>query len=61
MGSPTGFHVFLRVVSSDHIALAMSLVLARLAMPPEEHEFMTAFYLMGEALDRAPRKSHKYQ
>lgn len=44
-----------------HIALTVSLALARLAVPPaEEHEFVTAFLThWGEALDRAPRRSRK--
>ncbi|MDF0650583.1 MAG: ATP-binding protein [Nitrospira sp.] len=44
-----------------HIALTVSLALARLAVPPaEEHEFVTAFLThWGEALDRTPRRSRK--
>ncbi len=44
-----------------HIALAVSLALARLAVPPaEEHEFVTAFLThWGEALDRTPLRSRK--
>lgn len=44
-----------------HIALAVALALARLAVPPaEEHEFVTAFLThWGESLDRAPRRSRK--
>lgn len=46
-----------------HIALTVSLALARLAVPPaEEHEFVTAFLThWGEALDRTPRRSRKHQ
>ncbi|HBR48793.1 MAG TPA: hypothetical protein DEA71_01800, partial [Nitrospira sp.] len=42
-----------------HIALAVALALARLAVPPAEaHEFVTAFLVRwGEALDGARRKS----
>ncbi len=44
-----------------HIALAVALALARLAVPPaEEHEFVTAFLIRwGEALDGARRRSRK--
>lgn len=44
-----------------HIALAVSLALARLAVPPaEEHEFVTAFLThWGEALDGTRRRSRK--
>jgi hypothetical protein len=44
-----------------HIALAVALALARLAVPPaEEHEFVTAFLTRwGEALDGARRRSRK--
>lgn len=44
-----------------HIALAVALALARLAVPPaEEHEFVTSFLsCWGEALDRTPRRSRK--
>jgi hypothetical protein len=44
-----------------HIALAVVLALARLAVPPaEEHEFVTAFLARwGEALDGARRRSRK--
>jgi len=44
-----------------HIALAVALALARLAVPPaEEHEFVTAFLgCWGEALDGPRRRSHK--
>lgn len=44
-----------------HIALAVSLALARLAVPPaEEHEFITAFLIRwGEALDGTRRRSRK--
>ncbi|MBX3331023.1 MAG: ATP-binding protein [Nitrospira sp.] len=44
-----------------HIALTVSLALARLAVPAaEEHEFVTAFLThWGEALDRAPRRFRK--
>ena len=44
-----------------HIALAVALALARLAVPPaEEHEFVTAFLgLWGEALDGPRRRSRK--
>lgn len=44
-----------------HIALAVALALARLAVPPaEEHEFVTAFLIRwGEALDGTRRKSRK--
>jgi Histidine kinase-, DNA gyrase B-, and HSP90-like ATPase len=46
-----------------HIALAVALALARLAVPPaEEHEFVTAFLThWGEALDGARRRSRKHQ
>ena len=59
--SPPGFYLFLCIVSSDHIALAVSLALAGLAVPlAEEHEFVTAFLThWGEALDRAPRRPRK--
>jgi len=42
-----------------HIALAVALALARLAVPPaEEHEFVTSFLSRwGEALDKPRRKS----
>lgn len=44
-----------------HIALAVALALARLAVPPAEaHEFVTAFLIRwGEALDGARRKSRR--
>jgi hypothetical protein len=44
-----------------HIALAVALALARLAVPPAEaHEFVTAFLVRwGEALDGARRKSRR--
>ncbi len=44
-----------------HIALAVALALARLAVPPaEEHEFVTAFLgRWGEALDGPRRRSRK--
>jgi len=44
-----------------HIALAVALALARLAVPPaEEHEFVTAFLARwGEALDGPRRRSRK--
>ncbi len=44
-----------------HIALAVALALARLAVPPaEEHEFVTAFLARwGEALDGPRRRSHR--
>ena len=44
-----------------HIALTVSLALARLAVPAaEEHEFVTAFLThWGEALDRVPRRARK--
>lgn len=44
-----------------HIALAVALALARLAVPPAEaHEFVTAFLIRwGEALDGARRRSRK--
>lgn len=44
-----------------HIALAVSLALARLAVPPaEEHEFVTSFLTRwGEALDANRRRSRK--
>ena len=44
-----------------HIALAVALALARLAVPPaEEHEFVTAFLThWGEALDGTRRKSRR--
>lgn len=44
-----------------HIALTVSLALARLAVPAaEEHEFVTAFLThWGEALDRTPLRSRK--
>ena len=44
-----------------HIALAVALALARLAVPPaEEHEFITAFLIRwGEALDGTRRRSRK--
>ncbi len=44
-----------------HIALAVALALARLAVPPAEaHEFVTAFLVRwGEALDGTRRKSRK--
>ncbi len=44
-----------------HIALTVSLALARLAVPAaEEHEFVTAFLThWGEALDRVPRRPRK--
>jgi hypothetical protein len=44
-----------------HIALAVALALARLAVPPaEEHEFVTSFLIRwGEALDRTPRRSRR--
>ncbi|MBI5671799.1 MAG: ATP-binding protein [Nitrospirae bacterium] len=44
-----------------HIALAVALALARLAVPPaEEHEFVTSFLIRwGEALDGIRRKSRK--
>ena len=44
-----------------HIALAVALALARLAVPPaEEHEFVTAFLThWGEALDGVRRRSRK--
>jgi hypothetical protein len=44
-----------------HIALAVALALARLAVPPaEEHEFVTAFLSRwGEALDGARHRSRK--
>lgn len=44
-----------------HIALAVALASARLAVPPaEEHEFVTAFLThWGEALDGARRRSRK--
>jgi hypothetical protein len=44
-----------------HIALAVALALARLAVPPaEEHEFVTAFLIRwGEALDGTRRRSRK--
>jgi hypothetical protein len=44
-----------------HIALAVALALARLAVPPaEEHEFVTAFLTRwGEALDGVRRRSRK--
>ncbi len=44
-----------------HIALAVALALARLAVPPaEEHEFVTAFLIRwGEALDGSRRRSRK--
>ncbi|MBH0201736.1 MAG: hypothetical protein HP496_05405 [Nitrospira sp.] len=44
-----------------HIALAVALALARLAVPPaEEHEFVTAFLTRwGEALDGPRRRSRK--
>jgi hypothetical protein len=46
-----------------HIALAVALALARLAVPPAEtHEFVTAFLTRwGEALDGARRRSRKRQ
>ncbi|MDP3090042.1 MAG: ATP-binding protein [Nitrospira sp.] len=44
-----------------HIALAVALALARLAVPPaEEHEFVTAFLThWGEALDRPRRRPRR--
>ncbi len=44
-----------------HIALAVALALARLAVPPAEaHEFVTAFLVRwGEALDGTPRRFRK--
>lgn len=44
-----------------HIALAVALALARLAVPPaEEHEFVTSFLIRwGEALDGPRRRSRK--
>ncbi len=44
-----------------HIAIAVALALARLAVvPSEEHEFVTAFMIRwGEALDGASRRSRK--
>jgi len=44
-----------------HIALAVALALARLAVPPaEEHEFVTSFLThWGEALDGVRRRSRK--
>jgi hypothetical protein len=44
-----------------HIALAVALALARLAVPPaEEHEFVTAFLIRwGEALDETRRRSRR--
>jgi hypothetical protein len=44
-----------------HIALAVALALARLAVPPaEEHEFVTSFLIRwGEVLDRTPRRSRR--
>jgi hypothetical protein len=44
-----------------HIAIAVALALARLAVPPaEEHEFVTAFLTRwGEGLDGARRRSRK--
>lgn len=46
-----------------HIALAVALALARLAVPPaEEHEFVTSFLTRwGEALDGVRRSSRKRQ
>lgn len=44
-----------------HIALAVAMALARLAVPPaEEHEFVTSFLIRwGEALDGTRRRSRK--
>ena len=44
-----------------HIALAVALALARLAVPPaEEHEFVTSFLIRwGEALDGPSRRSRR--
>ncbi|MFO0699239.1 MAG: ATP-binding protein [Nitrospira sp.] len=44
-----------------HIALAVALALARLAVPPaEEHEFVTSFLIRwGEALDGSHRRTRK--
>jgi hypothetical protein len=56
---------FRRAVASRsegyHIALAVALALARLAVPPaEEHDFVTSFLVRwGEALDANRRKSRK--